>query len=294
MPAPHPSPLRRRLFEIIFEADTPSGRAFDLALLATILASVGVILVKSVPGIAGDTDEALVTVEWGFTLLFTLEYLVRLWVVARPRKYALSFFGVVDLLAILPTYLSLLLPGAQVLLVIRMVRLLRVFHVLNLKGYEGAAENLVAALRGTRFPLTVFLTALVVIAVFLGSLMYLVEGPDSGFTSIPVGIYWAAVTLTTLGYGDLVPVTSLGRGVTTVIVALSYWVLAVPVAIVSVELSRAVRRREGSAGEGRSEGENGGCPGCGAAGHASDARYCRRCGSHLGGAGPSRGERAPP
>ena len=282
MPIPHPSPLRQRLFEVIFRADTPAGRAFDLALIAAIVASVVIVLLESVSGIAQEYRAIFVRAEWAFTLLFTAEYLVRLWVVARPSRYASSFFGVVDLLAVLPTYLSLLLPGTQVLLVIRLVRLLRVFHVFRLEGYDGAAQTLGSALHAARFPLTVFLTGLTALVVALGAVMYLVEGSDNGFTSIPLGIYWAAVTLTTVGYGDLVPVTALGRSISTVIVGLGYWVLAIPVAIVSVELSRAVVRRDGRAVEGVSaETEQVGCPRCGARGHAVDARYCRRCGEPL-------------
>jgi voltage-gated potassium channel len=284
---PAPSRVRRALHEVIFEARTPAGRAFDLVLILAILASVGVILLESVPGVSGRLGGSFPLLEWGFTLLFTLEYLVRLWVVARPGRYARSFFGVVDLLAILPTYLSLFLPGAQIFLVIRLVRLLRVFHVFNLANYLGAAETLGSALRATRFTLAVFLTALLSLVVFLGALMYLVEGADSGFSSIPVGIYWAVVTVTTLGYGDLVPQTPLGRGLTTGIVLLGYWALAVPVAVVSVELSRASRMPGPENPGRRTEGmpppppvpED--CPACGAGDHQADALHCRRCGREL-------------
>ena len=281
MPAPAPSPLRRALHGVIFEARTPAGRAFDLALILAILVSVGVILLESVPGTAQHYGEHFYRLEWGFTLLFTLEYVVRLWVVARPGRYARSFFGVVDLLAVLPMYLSLLFPGAQIFLVIRLVRILRVFHVFNLAGYQGAAETLGSALRATRFTLTVFFVGLVSLVVFLGALMYLVEGSDSGFTSIPVSIYWAVVTVTTLGYGDLVPQTALGRGLTGAIVLLGYWTLAVPVAVVSVELSRATmmtRRRDGRQPP-RTVSPP--CPACGAEGHQADALHCRMCGGPL-------------
>lgn len=280
MPSAHPSPLRSRLYEVVFEARSSGGRAFDVALLVAILASVLVVVLNTVPGIPDEMERVLFLAEWGFTLLFTAEYALRLWIVARPRKYATSFFGVVDLVAILPTYLSLLFPGAQVLLVVRMVRLVRVFHVLNLREYEDAANRLLAALRATRFPLAVFFSALVVITVFLGSIMYLVEGPESGFTSIATGIYWAAVTVTTLGYGDLVPTTSVGRGITTLAVALSYWVLAVPVAVVSVELSRASLGGPGPGDPAAGEDEDA-CPACGAEVRFPDARFCSRCGSDL-------------
>lgn len=282
MPSPHTSPLRRHLYEVIFETRTPAGRIFDIALLITILASVLVVLLKSVPGVAETADRPLRTAEWLFTFLFTIEYLVRLSVVAHPRRYAGSFFGVVDLVAVLPSYLSLFFPGAQVLLIIRMVRLIRVFHVLNLRRYEAAANKLATALRETRFPLTVFFSGLVVITVLLGSVMYLVEGPDSGFTSVPAGIYWAAVTVTTIGYGDLVPQTPLGRGITTVAVGLSYWVLAVPVAVVSVELSRATMEGRGpSDDEVKPEGISEVCPTCDSASHPEGARYCPQCGRRL-------------
>lgn len=281
MPTPAPYPVRRILYEVIFEARTPAGRAFDLALILAILVSVGIILLESVHGFAQRYGELFYWLEWGFTLLFTVEYLLRLWVVARPGKYARSFFGVVDLLAILPMYLSLLLPGAQIFLVIRLVRILRVFHVFNLAGYQGAAETLASALRATRFTLTVFFVGLVSLVVFLGTLMFLVEGPDSGFTSIPVGIYWAVVTVTTLGYGDLVPQTTLGRGLTSGIVLLGYWALAVPVAIVSVELSRATRMTRGREGRQPPRAAPPPCPACGAEGHQADALHCRMCGGPL-------------
>ncbi|TVP42504.1 MAG: ion transporter [Gemmatimonadales bacterium] len=290
---PAPSRVQRALFKIIFEARTRAGRIFDLVLILTILASVVVVLLESVPGLSRRWGQGLPGLEWAFTLLFTVEYLVRLWVVRRPGTYARSFFGIVDLLAILPTYLSIFVPGAQVFLVIRLVRLLRVFHVFNLGGYLGAAETLRSALRATRFTLAVFLTALLALVVFLGALMYLVEGADSGFSSIPVGIYWAVVTVTTLGYGDLVPETPLGRGITSGIVLIGYWALAVPVAIVSVELSRAMNSpREEVGGEEAERRRSPGtdappCPACGAGDHQADSLHCRRCGGRLSSTPPT-------
>jgi voltage-gated potassium channel len=273
MPSPAPSPRRRAVFEVVFEASTPAGKGFDVAVILAILASVAVALLESTPAVAELYPRVFLRIEWGFTLLFTLEYAVRLWCVARPRRYATSFFGIVDLLAVLPTYLSVLIPGAQGLIVIRLVRLVRIFHVFNMRRYEGPATAILTALRTSRYPLLVFLTGLLSTVVFLGALMHVVEGPDAGFTSIPVGIYWAAVTLTTLGYGDLVPATALGRGLTTGIVLLGYWVLAVPVAIISVELSRAM------SSPGRSSSLH--CEGCGADDHEGDALHCRRCGTAL-------------
>lgn len=273
MPSPSPSPKRRALYEVIFEARTPAGRAFDAILIATILASVIVVMLESVPAIQARHGPFLVGLEWFFTILFTIEYVVRLAVVARPRRYATSFFGVVDLLAVVPTYLSLLVPGTQVFLVIRLLRILRVFHVFEFTQAAGAADVLTSALRDARYPIGVFLAALATVVTLLGATMHLVEGPAAGFTSIPVGIYWAVVTLTTLGYGDLVPQTPLGRGLTTGIVVLGYWVLAVPVGIISMAIANATReqaRRTGMV-----------CSGCGLDEHDPDSRYCRSCGRSL-------------
>lgn len=271
--APARSPWRAALFEIIFEARTPAGRAFDIALIAAISASVIVVMLESVEAVRDAWGLHLFRLEWAFTLLFTAEYLLRLAVVDRPRRYAWSFFGVVDLLAILPTYLSFLVPGAQSLLVIRVVRIVRVFHVFGLSRHERAGRALVSALQAAKLPLVVFLLALATVAIFVGTLAYLVEGEAAGFTSIPVGIYWAVVTLTTLGYGDIVPVTAPGRGMTTAVILLGYWALAVPVAIVSLELAKAASGG-GTAGGGE-------CPACGLGEHQADARYCRQCGASL-------------
>jgi voltage-gated potassium channel len=196
---------RLRLHDVVFENDTPAGKAFDIAVLGTIVLSVFAVLLESVASIRAFAGDALRAAEWSFTILFTIEYILRLICVGRPFRYFLSFFGLVDLLAILPTYLSLVVPGTQTLLVIRALRLLRVFRVLKLGNYIGAARSLGVALRASRQKITVFLTTVLTIVVIVGALMYLIEGEANGFSSIPISIYWAIVTMTTVGYGDIAP-----------------------------------------------------------------------------------------
>ncbi len=263
--------LRARLHEIIFEADTPEGRLFDLMLLVAILASVAVVLLESVATVRARVGPTLRALEWGFTILFTIEYLLRLASVSRPLQYARSVFGLIDLLAILPTYLSLLMPGAQSLLVVRLLRLLRVFRVLKLAEYLRESRTLVTALRASRRKIAVFLLTVVTIVVVVGTLMYVIEGERHGFTSIPIGIYWAVVTLTTVGYGDLAPATTVGRMLAVVLMLTGYGILAVPTGIVTVELTRASAQPVSTQA----------CPSCGVGGHEHDAVYCRRCGSKL-------------
>lgn len=272
--ATHPrSPWRLKLHEVIFEADTPAGRAFDISLLVTILASVLVVVLESVPSVRASHGRTFWAAEWVFTVLFTVEYLLRLVAVRQPARYARSFFGVVDLLAVLPTYLSLLVPGAQTLLVVRALRLLRVFRILKLGEFLGEARLLTLALRASVRKILVFLTAVLVLVLIIGSLMYLVETPESGFTSIPQSIYWAIVTLTTVGYGDIAPQTVLGRILASLVMILGYGLIAVPTGIVTVELSQTGR------GKGVSTQA---CPSCGIGGHDPDARFCKSCGSALG------------
>ena len=215
--------------------------------------------------------EELRAAEWFFTLLFTVEYGLRLVAVRRPLAYAVSFFGLVDLLSILPTYLSLVLPGAQALLVIRALRLLRIFRILKLAHFVGEARVLKLALRASARKITVFIGTVLVLVLIIGSLMYLVEGEKNGFTSIPMSIYWSIVTLTTVGYGDLAPQTVLGRVLASLVMIMGYGIIAVPTGIVTVELSRA--RHPAVSGQA--------CPHCGAEGHDHDAAYCKYCGSHL-------------
>jgi voltage-gated potassium channel len=264
-------PLRHRLHIIIFEADTPAGRAFDIALIWIILASVLVAVLESVPDLRGGNVLTFHRIEWCFTLLFTLEYGLRLFTMRRPLAYALSFFGLVDLLSILPTYLSLLFPGTQALVVIRVFRTLRLFRIFKLIRYMREARVLLVALQGSFPKIMVFLVALSGIVITMGALMYLVEGEESGFSSIPKGIYWAVITLTTVGYGDLVPKTVLGQTIATLVMIMGYSIIAVPTGIVGVEIAQASRMVD----------ETSACPACGKRGHLSDAKFCRNCGEPL-------------
>lgn len=268
---------RERLYVVIFEHDTRAGQRFDLALIACIVLSVVAVGLDTVGAVRARWGTWLGRLEWGFTLLFSLEYLLRLASARRPLLYARSFFGVVDLLSILPTYLSLLLPGSQYLLVIRVLRVLRVYRILKLVQYMSEAEMLLTALRASRRKILVFLVSVFSLAIIFGSLMYLVEGPKNGFTSLPRSIYWTIVTLTTVGYGDISPRTSLGQTLAALIMMLGYAILAVPTGIVTVELSRA----HGGRGAGAQGPDARRCAGCGAGGHAGEARFCRMCGRGL-------------
>ena len=265
---------RRRLHVVIFEHGTPAGRAFDAALLVVILASVLAVLLESVPEVRLRWGPALVAVEWAITVLFTVEYVLRLVAVRNPLGYARSFYGVVDLLAVLPTYVRLLLPGAQALLTLRAVRLLRVFRIFKLSHFLGESQVLARALRASVRKIVVFVAAVLVLVLVLGTAMYLVEGPRHGFTSIPISIYWAIVTMTTVGYGDIAPGTVLGRMLASLVMIIGYGIIAVPTGIVTVEMGRATRTAPWSPPP-RS------CPGCGLAGHDADAAFCKRCGSEL-------------
>ncbi len=271
----HPPPLkglRHRLHEIIFEADTPAGRAFDIALLVAILASVLVIMLESVVAYRENYGTVLRALEWLFTGLFTLEYLLRLYSVARPAAYARSFFGVIDVLSILPTYMSLFLVGAQSFLVIRAIRLLRIFRILKLAHYLGEADVLRRALHSSRPKITIFLIVVLNIACIVGALMYLIEGEVSGFRNIPVSMYWAIVTMTTVGFGDIAPQTPPGQFLAAILMLMGYGIIAVPTGIVGAEIAKADRSKPVS---------NRACPVCGDARHDHDAVHCKYCGGRL-------------
>ena len=265
------SPLRARINRVIFGYDTPAGKAFDMALIVVIILSVIAVMLESVQSISIAYHGILKWAEWVFTVLFTLEYVLRLYSAQNARRYAFSFFGLVDLLAILPSYLSLLLPGSHFLLTIRVLRVLRVFRVMKLVRFVGEASTLQRALRASRYKISVFVSTVVAIVVIVGSVMYLIEGPDSGFTSIPVSIYWAIVTLTTVGYGDVSPQSPLGQALASALMIVGYGIIAVPTGIVTVELNRAHEQSR----------QQRQCPQCGLSGHDVDAGFCKACGTSL-------------
>ncbi len=262
---------RNSLHEVIFEADTASGKTFDVVLLVCILLSIVAVLLESVAEIAALYGPILRTAEWAFTILFTVEYVLRLMSVGRPLRYALSFFGVVDLLAIVPTYFSLVVAGSQSLIVIRALRLLRVFRVLKLAHFVGEARMLRAALRASTTKIVVFLGTVLTLVLIIGAIMYLIEGEERGFTSIPQSIYWAIVTMTTVGYGDIAPHTVAGKALASVVMILGYGIIAVPTGIVTVEIAAATRLPVSTQA----------CPECSSEGHDSDAKFCKYCASQL-------------
>ena len=267
--------LRARMFEIIFESDTPAGRRFDKALIALILLSILVVILESVPQIGGRYEVVMRVLEWTFTLLFTLEYVARLACVRRPLRYARSFFGVVDLVSVLPTYISLLVPGSAVLLDIRILRLLRVFRIFKLTLYIEEYTRLGQALAASRRKIMVFLSVVLMAIVVLGTLMYVVEGPENGFTSIPIAMYWATVTMTTVGYGDITPHTYLGKAIASCMMLLGWGILAVPTGIVTAEMTSQRLGRRGPRTPERS------CESCGSVGHDPRAGFCKDCGAAL-------------
>lgn len=274
--------FRNRLARVVFESDTPAGRRFDVALLWSIVLSILLVMLESVPSIRAAHGELMRGLEWGFTVLFTFEYAVRLYAARRAWRYASSPLGLVDLLTIVPSYLSLLLPGAQSLLAIRALRLLRVFRILKLSRYLGEATVLTSALRASRFKIIVFVSTVLTIVVIIGSVMYVVEGAANGFTSIPISIYWAIVTLTTVGYGDISPQTPLGQILASALMIVGYGVIAVPTGIVTAELTRAAGQGGSVTPPPTPAGTEVTCGRCGETANPPDARFCKRCGARLG------------
>ena len=265
---------RRRWHEIIYESDTPEGRAFDFLLIAAILSSVGLVMLESIQSIEASYGAFLRGGEWFFTVLFTAEYLMRLICVTRPFSYVRSPLGIIDLLAILPTYLEGMYPGAHVLLSLRVLRLLRIFRILKLGHYLVEATKLQEALAASRAKITVFLLFVCTLVIIIGSFMYVIEGPGHGFTSIPVSIYWAIVTLTTVGFGDITPKTPLGQFFAGLVMILGYGIIAVPTGIVTAEMTR-----QDSARKLRVSAQC--CMACSAEGHDADAKFCKFCGAAL-------------
>jgi len=264
---------RRRLHEIVFESDTRAGKLFDIVLIAAILLSVAAVMADSVEPIAQRHKGLLNTFEWIFTALFTVEYLARLACILRPLSYARSFFGVVDLVAVLPTYLAAFFPDAALLIDVRILRLLRVFRIFKLTAYLSEFRLLGEAMAASMRKIMVFLSVVIMIVLIVGTLMYLIEGPQHGFTSIPMAVYWATSTLTTVGYGDIVPRTDFGRTLAGVIMLLGWGILAVPTGIVTAEMTAQRFRTRWQAARR--------CRGCGAGDHEDDASYCRKCGAAL-------------
>ncbi|MEO0583499.1 MAG: ion transporter [Bacteroidota bacterium] len=266
--------LRLKVHEIIFEADTPAGKGFDVALLVLIVLSVVVVMLESVESIAHAFGTLFLYLEWIVTVLFTLEYILRIYAIKKPWNYIFSFYGIVDLLSILPTYLSLIVAGSHFLVTIRALRLLRIFRILKLGNYLRQSQILVLALRASRTKITVFLFAVLTIVIIVGSTMYLVEGGEgSKFSSIPRSIYWAIVTLTTVGYGDISPTTDFGQFLAAIVMILGYAIIAVPTGIVSVELAKTEAKE--------ADINTICCPNCGKYGHTHDAVYCKHCGHEL-------------
>ncbi|HEX6125193.1 MAG TPA: ion transporter [Pyrinomonadaceae bacterium] len=261
---------RQRIHEIVFESETTAGRAFDVTVICLILLSVGAVMLESVKSVREIFGPELLMAEWAFTILFTFEYILRLMSVKRPIRYALSFYGLVDLVAIVPTYLSLFVPGTQFFLTVRILRLLRIFRILKLAEYTSESRIITSALKASRRKIFVFLVAVLTIVTVVGSLMYVVEGEEHGFTDIPTSIYWAIVTLTTVGYGDLSPQTPLGKFLASIVMILGYGIIAVPTGIVTAELARAGKPASTQV-----------CPECHAEPHDVDAIHCKYCGSKL-------------
>jgi voltage-gated potassium channel len=263
---------RKRLHQIIYESSTTAGKAFDVALLALIAASVLVVMVDSVALWHQRYGTLFRVLELTFTILFTLEYILRIISIQKPLRYVFSFLGMIDLLTIIPGYLSLFYAGAQSLLVVRSLRLLRIFRIFKLTHFLSEMQFLGVAIRGSLRKISIFMMVVFTTVIVLGSVMYLVERGQNGFTSIPTSIYWAIVTITTVGYGDISPVTPLGKAVASVIMLMGYGIIAVPTGIVTTEMALAVKRREQSAES---------CSNCGREGHDRDARFCKYCGSTL-------------
>ncbi|MDN2481638.1 ion transporter [Vibrio agarivorans] len=267
----HSHPLKNRLYVIIFGTHTPAGRAFDIALLIAILLSLVVVVAQSVPEIQDSHGTALHFFELGFTALFTIEYLVRLYCSPQLTAYARSYYGIVDLLAILPTYIAPFVPGASYMVVIRMLRIMRIFRILRLVGYIQDSNILLRSLLMARRKVFIFFSTVGILVTIFGSLIYVIEGPEHGFTSIPKSIYWAIVTITTVGYGDIVPQTGLGKTIASLTMLLGYSILAVPTGIITAELNNEMKSHRQLVK----------CPNCSKAGHETEALFCKYCGSEL-------------
>lgn len=268
-------PWRLKLHEIIYGTHTPAGKLFDIILLVMILYSIIIVMLESVPRIDHRYHAFLDISEWIVTILFSIEYILRIICIKRPTRYIFSFFGIIDLLSTIPKYLSYFVGGSQYITAFRALRLLRVFRILKLVRFVGESNNLIRALKASRTKIFVFVFFVLVISVLLGTIMYLVEGPEHGFNSIPHSVYWTIVTLTTVGYGDISPETAVGQMIASMIMIIGYGIIAVPTGIVSAEYATSRKNGDKNVDEGRS------CHNCGAEIVRSDAEYCRKCGQKL-------------
>ncbi len=263
--------IKNKIHIIIEGTDTPAGKLFDVLILVAIITSVLVVMLDSVLFLRLQYGRLFFVAEWFFTILFTIEYALRLYSAPNRRRYVTSFYGAVDLLALLPTYLSLFFAGTHYLLVVRILRILRIFRVFRLKSYMQQAGFLAAAFKTSQHKITVFFLSLLLLVTIFGSVLYVVEGPENGFTSIPLSIYWAVVTLTTVGYGDISPKTPLGQAIASMVMITGYAIIAVPTGIFTAELTRTMRPQLQPIS----------CPNCGKFGHATNAKFCDRCGHDL-------------
>ncbi len=276
--------LRDKIRDVIFETDTPAAKGFDLALIVAILVSVAVVVLSTMPAVADEPYKSIFyAIEWGFTALFTVEYITRLCVAKRPLKYALSFFGIVDLLSILPAFLGLVIPHGERLMIVRTMRILRIFRILKLTRYLTEAQALSEAFYVSRHKITIFLTTVLIIVLIASALMHIVEGGEEGssFNSIPSAMYWTIITMTTVGYGDVTPSTPLGMLITSVLVLIGYSLIIVPTGILSAEITASRQQSDLARASSRV------CPACKAAGHASQATFCADCGERLDNSSPS-------
>ncbi|WP_424500462.1 ion transporter [Robiginitalea sp.] len=272
---------RHKLHEIIYEADTPMGKWFDLILIFIILLSVVLVMLESVTEFDEKYHGALLTMEWIVTIFFTVEYIARIISIRKPSSYIFSFYGIIDFLSTIPLYLSYLVAGSQVLLAFRAFRLLRIFRILKLVKYIGEASQLRTAMKASRTKIAVFIYVVIILSIIMGTLMYLIESPESGFTSIPRSIYWTIVTLTTVGYGDIAPQTTLGQFMATVIMILGYGIIAVPTGIVTVEFAKHGSKNKAEDQNHLVHINTQSCSSCGVEGHRDDASHCFKCGELL-------------
>ncbi len=272
-PNPKNQNWQDKLHEIIYEADTKQGKLFDIILLWAILASIVLVMLESIKGLDAEYHTFFNISEWVITILFTLEYIARIISVKKPKEYIFSFYGVIDLLSTIPKYLSLVFVGAHALVALRALRLLRVFRILKLVRFIGATNNLSKALKASKYKIFVFISAVLIICIIIGTIMYLIEGDESGFTSIPRGIYWAIVTLTTVGYGDIAPQTGFGQFIASMVMILGYGIIAIPTGIVTAEFTKQTAQKIHT--------NTTSCPNCSSEKHSDNAKYCFECGEKL-------------